>query len=163
MAQSIKNLPAMWETWVWSQGWEDPLEEHIATYSSILAWRILWTEEPGGLQSMGSQRVGTIEHMCMMTCWEFWFCKELKDIVMCIPWGGTSTLPQGCSLVSWLLLSCLPSLISGCSDLLFETQGSSRRLESTPYKQEMGETERLLCPGAPQSPAWFQWEASFGY
>ena len=55
--QAVKNLPAMWETWVWSLGWEDPLEEVMATHSSILAWEPLWTEEPGGLQSMASQRV----------------------------------------------------------------------------------------------------------
>ena len=54
----VKNLPAMLETWVQSLGWEDPLEESMATHSSILAWRIPWIEEPGGLQSMGSQRVG---------------------------------------------------------------------------------------------------------
>ena len=54
----IKNPPAMRETWVRSLGWEDPLEEGMATYSSILAWRIPWTEEPGGPPSMGSQRVG---------------------------------------------------------------------------------------------------------
>ena len=54
----IKNLSAMKETQVWSLGWEDPLEKEIATPSSILAWRILWTEEPGGLQFMGSQRIG---------------------------------------------------------------------------------------------------------
>ena len=53
MTQTIKNLLAVWETWVRSLGWEDPLEEGIATYSSILALRILWTEEPGELQSMG--------------------------------------------------------------------------------------------------------------
>ena len=58
MAQNVKNLPAMQETWVQSLGGEDPLEKGMATYSSILAWRILWTEEPGRLQSMGSQRVG---------------------------------------------------------------------------------------------------------
>ena len=57
MAQTVKNPPAMWETWVRSLGWEDPLEEDIATHSSILAWRIPWTEEPGSLQSMGLQRV----------------------------------------------------------------------------------------------------------
>ena len=51
----VKNLPAMWETWVWSLGWEDPLEEGRATHSSILAWIIPWTEEPDGLQSMGLQ------------------------------------------------------------------------------------------------------------
>ena len=54
VAQIIKNLPAMWETWVQSLGWEDPLEKGMATHSSILAWRILWTEEPAGLQSRGS-------------------------------------------------------------------------------------------------------------
>ena len=58
VAQMVKNLPAVRETWVRSLGREDPLEEGMATHSSILAWRIPWTEEPGGLQSMGSQRVG---------------------------------------------------------------------------------------------------------
>ena len=58
MAQMVKNLPALWETWFRSLGWEDPLEEGLAAHSSVLAWRIPWTEEPGGLQSMGLQRVG---------------------------------------------------------------------------------------------------------
>ena len=58
MAQMVKNLPAMQETWVLSLGQEDPLEKGMAAYCSILAWRIPWTEEPGGLQSMGLQRVG---------------------------------------------------------------------------------------------------------
>ena len=58
VAQTVKNLPAMQETCVQSLGWEDPLEKEMATHSSVLAWRIPWTEEPGGLQSMGSQRVG---------------------------------------------------------------------------------------------------------
>ena len=57
LAQMVKNLPAVQETWVWSLGWEDPLEKEMATHSSILAWKIPRTEEPGGLQSMGSQRV----------------------------------------------------------------------------------------------------------
>ena len=57
-AQVVKNPPAMQETWVWSLGQEDPLEKGKATQSSILAWRIQWTEEPGRLQSMGSERVG---------------------------------------------------------------------------------------------------------
>ena len=58
MAQKLKRLPAVWETWVRSLGWKDPLEKVMAPHSSILAWRIPWTEEPGRLQSMGSQRVG---------------------------------------------------------------------------------------------------------
>ena len=58
VAQSVKNLPAVQETRVQSLGWEDPLEKEMATHSSILAWKISWTEESGGLQSMGSQSVG---------------------------------------------------------------------------------------------------------
>ena len=56
--QLVKNLPAMQETWVRSLGQEDLLEKEMATHSSILTWRIPWTEEPGGLESMESQRVG---------------------------------------------------------------------------------------------------------
>ena len=58
VAQMVKRLPAMRETQVCSPSWEDPLEKEMATHPSILAWKILWTEEPGGLQSMGSQTVG---------------------------------------------------------------------------------------------------------
>ena len=54
----VKCLPAMWDTWVRSLGWEDPLEKEMATHSSTLAWKIPWMEEPGRLQSMESQRVG---------------------------------------------------------------------------------------------------------
>ena len=57
VVQTVKNLPAMQETWIQSLGWEDPLEKGMATHSSILTWTILWTEEPGMLQFMGSQRV----------------------------------------------------------------------------------------------------------
>ena len=57
MAQTVKHLPAVQETGVRSLGWEDPLEKEMATHSSNLAWKIPWTEEPGRLQSMGSQRV----------------------------------------------------------------------------------------------------------
>ena len=57
VTQMVKNLPAIWDTWARSLGWGDPLEKEMATHSSILAWRIPWTGEPGGLQSMGLQRV----------------------------------------------------------------------------------------------------------
>ena len=57
VAQLVKNPPAVQETWVRSLGWEDPLEKGLATHSSILAWRIPWTEEPGRIQSMGLRRV----------------------------------------------------------------------------------------------------------
>ena len=58
VAQTVKHLPAMWETRIRSLGREDPLEKEMATHSSILAWKIPWTEETGKLQSMGLQRVG---------------------------------------------------------------------------------------------------------
>ena len=58
VAQMIKRLSTMWETWVPSLGWEDPLEEEMAIHSSTIAWKIPWTEEPGSLQSTESQRVG---------------------------------------------------------------------------------------------------------
>ena len=59
--QTVRNSPVMQDTWVQSLGWEDLLEKGMATHSSILAWRIPWTEEPGRLQSIGSQRVGMTE------------------------------------------------------------------------------------------------------
>ena len=65
----VNNLPAMQQMWVQSLGGEDPLEKEMTTCSSILAWEIPWTEEPGGLQSMGSQRVGhdlVTEHACTL-------------------------------------------------------------------------------------------------
>ena len=80
VAQMIKNLPAMWETWVQSLGSEDPLEESVATDSSILAWKIPWTGEHGGLQSMGSQRVGhdwAAKHSAAHT-----FCLERQNLEM---------------------------------------------------------------------------------
>ena len=58
MVQMVKHPPTMWETWVQSLGQKDPVEKEMATYSSTLAWKIPWTEEPGGLQSTGPQRVG---------------------------------------------------------------------------------------------------------
>ena len=67
MAQTVKNLLAMQETWVRFLGWEDPLEKGMATHSRILAWRIPWTEEPGRLQSIKWQRVGhdrATKHAC---------------------------------------------------------------------------------------------------
>ena len=58
VAQMVKRLPTMWETWVWPLGREDPLEKEMTTHSSTLVWKIPWTDEPGRLQSTGLQRVG---------------------------------------------------------------------------------------------------------
>ena len=83
VALMVKNLPTIPQTWVWSLDQEDPLEKRMATYSSILAWRIPWTEEPSGLQSMGLQRV---RHdwatNITTTCWKFCFGK-VNLMVVC--------------------------------------------------------------------------------
>ena len=73
VAKTVKNLPSMWETWVQSLDQEDPLEKEMATDSSILVWEIPWTEEPGGLQSMGSQRV---RHHWATNSFKFQFHRE---------------------------------------------------------------------------------------
>ena len=82
VAQLIKNLTAMRETWVQSHGFEDPPEKGKATYSSILGWRIPWTEEPGALQSVGSQRVGhewaTTTNIMNISCYSF--CSSMLDM-----------------------------------------------------------------------------------
>ena len=87
VAQLVKNLPVMWETWVQSQGWEDPLEKGTAAHSSILAWRIPWTEEPGGLQSMGLQSQTQLS--------DFHFHFPVVKILHFIPRGKGSIPGQG--------------------------------------------------------------------
>ena len=84
VAQTVKRLPAMQVTWVRSLGWEDPLEKEMATYSSILAWKIPWTEEPDRLQSMRSQRVA----QDWATSLSFTFYENL------VPWPGVEPRPQ---------------------------------------------------------------------
>ena len=88
-AQRVRNLPAMQETWVWSLGWQDPPENGMATHSSVLAWRIPWTEEPGDLQAMGSQRVRhgwvthTHTHTHTHTEWQ-WRWQSIRVIMIII-------------------------------------------------------------------------------
>ena len=85
VAHTIKNSPAMQETWIWSLSLEDLLEKGMATHSSILAWRILWTEKPSGLQSMGSQRIRhdwMTKHTCTHTL--FLLTVPLRDNYFCL-------------------------------------------------------------------------------
>ena len=100
LAQIIKNPPAMQETWVRSLGWEDLLEKGTATHSTILAWRIPWTEEAGGLQSMGSQRVShDRSNLARMHAGTFlagqWLrlCTSTAGVEGLIPSQGTEILP----------------------------------------------------------------------
>ena len=67
MAHTVKNLPAMQQTWVQSLGQEDALEKEVASHSCVLAWRISWTEEPGGLQSLGHKEWDTTEQLTLFT------------------------------------------------------------------------------------------------
>ena len=70
VAQTVKHLSTMWETRVWSLGWEDPLEKEMAIHSSTLAWKIPWTEEPGRLQSMGREESDTTERLHVHVSWK---------------------------------------------------------------------------------------------
>ena len=70
MVQTVKNLPAMQETWAWSLAQEEPLEKRMATHSSILTWKIPWTEEPGELQSMGHKELDTTEWLTLDSWWK---------------------------------------------------------------------------------------------
>ena len=103
----VKNLPAMRETQVRSLSWEDPLEKGMATHSSILAWRMLWTEEPGGLQSMGSQRVrhdwviNTLPFLKDSVSVSASHKRLLSTSLLCVrrrKWDGTSPFCQGTHL-----------------------------------------------------------------
>ena len=100
VAQRLKRLPAMWETWVRSLGQEDPLEKEMATHSCILAWRIPWMEESGGLQSMGSQRVRhdwatsfTLFsiYMCHIYMYKYWIGQYLYEVMEKSKWTFWST------------------------------------------------------------------------
>ena len=110
VAQTLKNLPAMWETQVWSLGPEDPLEKEMATHCSILACRIPWTEEPGGLQSTGSQRVTHdwatnmftshwwrwVQRACSLLCFCTWytvFVPDFSEVAVGVFWSLYSFCP----------------------------------------------------------------------
>ena len=96
VAQMVKSLPEMQETWVWSLGWEDSPEKEMATYSNIFAWEILWMEEPGRLQSMGFQRVRSYWETSLPRYRQALYCPShqgcLNPLYMCI---------YVCVLIKW--------------------------------------------------------------
>ena len=103
VAHMVNNLPAMQETWVWSLDQEEPLDKGIATHFSILTWRILWTEEPGGLQSMESQKLDTTERLTLHTSPIIGF--PVSFIAVLWLGEGWGRKRQGTSLeVQWLRL-----------------------------------------------------------
>ena len=95
MAQRLKRLPEMWETWVRSLGREDPLEKEMATHSSILAWRIPWTEELGGLQSTGRKESDMTEQLHFHFHFQFSFNLRKENMNRVPP---KRTTPQICTL-----------------------------------------------------------------
>ena len=104
VAQTVKRLPTMWETWVRSLDWEDPVQKEMATHSSILAWKIPWAEEPGGLQSMGPQRVR-----------HDWATSQFRE------WNNTANRTAQCSprgqeslgTPAWLFFKCNVCIYNG--------------------------------------------------
>ena len=121
----VKNLSAMRETHVWSLGWEDSLKKRIATHSSILAWRIPWTEEPGRLQFMGSQRVGhdwvtnTFTFTVINTVWYWWKKRQIHQ------WDGIGSQKKGhINIVKWHLTKQKRQCDSG--KLFFSTNGAEK-------------------------------------
>ena len=148
VAQRLKGLPAMWETWVRSLGREDPPEKEMATHSSILAWRIPWAEEPGGLPSTGSQRVGhdwatSFFFLCLTNVTIQQIARSLSRHTAqrrsSLPWG-LSLLPRGVSL---LRLSA--RRLSPCCSRCLPRTGSSRG----PLRPETGlkAEQSLPCEG----------------
>ena len=113
VAQTVKNLPAMKETWIWSLGQEDPLKKVMATHSSILAWRFPWTEESGGLQSWGRTESDTIEWLtlslsqCFVGVGLLVFCWEFLHLYSSVMW--VCNFPF-CHIIVWFWYQCDASL-----------------------------------------------------
>ena len=175
VAQMVKNLPAMWETWVQVLGQEDPLEEGIETHPSILAWRIPWTEEPGGLQTMGSHRVRhnwtinvfsflrLFSPLCFLCSW--WLLCAFPSsfvLIFLVAWAGS--WPQGgdlelghlfpsAHLLTWTLTQePAPSWTAATDSIPF------RFLQSLTWSERSvgrNETVFILFPCCPiWSPSW---------
>ena len=150
VAQTVKHLPTMWETWVWSLGQEDPLEKEIATHSSTLAWRIPWTEEPGGLQSMRLQSQTWLGDLTSLYFIQSLLDPGLEKLVSCLPWRWS---PSHISLwggSSWLSSHLIPSgksasgqegrpwTILGHCPFLKQTQDQDNGMLRLAYRGESG-------------------------
>ena len=140
MAQRLKRLPGMQETGVRSLGWEDPLEKEMAAHSSTLAWKFPWREEPGRLQSMGSQRVGhewatslSLEN-CKLFMWHF-----IPHVIVLVVDSSITLLPQAFKLAGISFLLPVPSLDVGMS----QTQS---RPELGRKDGRRSSNYRYLCP-----------------
>ena len=173
VAQTVKRLSIIWDTWVWSLGWEDPLEKEMAIHSRAIAWKIPWTEEPGRLQSMGSQRVG---HDWATPLFTFTIHSKWKIIMLL---STSRNLDRAQDVVCWCCL-VVKSCLTLCDPIDCSPPGSSvhgilqaRILEcvAIPFSRQSfwprDWTHRLNLPsapagrfftaeppGKPQSPGW---------
>ena len=130
VAQMVKNLPAMQETWVRSLGWEDPLEKRTVTLSSILAWRIPWTEEPGRLQSMGCKELDTTEQFSPSLFTVLCRHEEKKRHTLC-SWDVCSLTQQFHSPTAPILYaSVLITFTSSSSSLNWESRVKTRHRDN---------------------------------
>ena len=139
----IKNLPAMWETWIWSQGWEDFLEKAMATHSSILAGRILWTEEPGTLQAMASQRA---RHDWATKLSEFSWCPYEVDFIIPIlqmTKGDLARLNNLPKIKSAVSDETRIQILAFCQQNLSTATAAPKSLQSCPT---LCDPIRLPCP-----------------
>ena len=165
VAQMVKNPPAMQETQVQSLLWEDPLEDEMATHSSILAWRIPWTEEPGGLQSIGLQRVGhdwTTKHQHIQVsihnsptqyinvCNIFIILTENVNSSICVNNYYSCNHQYIKKCLIWKSISPLKNKISDCTFYGWKTGGSISSCECSVMTDSLQphrlEHSRLLCP-----------------
>ena len=127
VAQMVKRLPAMQETQVQFLGWEDPLEKEMATHCSILVWKIPWMEEPGGLHSMGLQRVGTWLSDLLLTLLE----RMIAGTSLVVQWLRICLAVQGTRFDSWLRRIHMSWSDSGCVPQLLCCMLATREATAT--------------------------------
>ena len=172
VSQMVKNLPAMQETQVWSPGREDPPKKEMATHSSVLAWRIPWTEEPGGLQSMGRKELNTTERLTLLLSLFFfpqgWWVGRKTDYSIRI-WIAINSVSFYYNHFIWLVEFCYFLLFSLLPSLqipaLLLCCGSATNLCST-LRDPMDCSPPLLPPGVcspltweQESQCWHLWHA----
>ena len=133
----VKSMPAVWETWVQSLAWEDPLEKEMATRSTILAWKIPWLDEPGRLQSMGSQRVGHHWATSLSLSMGFFQARILEWVVIPFSRGSFPPRDQCVSCTADRFFTAEP----------FGRQGSCSPMINPSVTASLKENGRVMLPG----------------
>ena len=170
VTQLVKNLSVVPETQVWSLGWNDPLEKEMATHSSILAWKISWTEEPGGLLSMGLQRVRhhwatstytfNILNLLKNNCYLFFAMLSLR---CCL--GSLVVVSRGCSLVALQGLLVAAASCSRAQALVHRLQKMGCRTQAPQLwlPGSRAQAQQLWHTGPVALQLYFTWDYKFTY